>query len=92
MEIISSKTIKPDLFTGLTAQRDFEKQGYINISFTITNYKIGVSVAGFSVDSCCYICNPKTKKQIADNIKFIDKYVNSCINSNELKNQLNITL
>jgi hypothetical protein len=88
MRVVKSYTTVNN-FGSDTIKRDFEREGKINIIFYIQNKFIGVDVNGFS-NTWSYNLNPRTEKDRLKNKNWVDRYVEVCFNSNELKEILNI--
>jgi len=89
MEKISVKSTSEE-FKGRTIENDLKRYGYIYVNFYIHSNFVGVEVAGFSQVSK-YVYNPKNQKDIKLNNYFVDRYVNNCENSEEIKKQLCIS-
>lgn len=87
MEKYFSKCINSEIFSGRIANREFIELGYIGLTFHKNSQFIYVDVCGRTSSKMFYL-NPITKKQEKNNKSFIEKYINNCVNSDDLKNQL----
>ena len=85
---LTTKSFDNTLSTGATAQSDFLKNGYINVSFYKGNQFVGIEIAGFCNGSFKYYLNPKNEKQLILNKLFIENFIDKCENAEEIKNKL----
>jgi hypothetical protein len=86
---IQTKTTDSSYSTGVVAQNDFKKCGYIDVTFYLNGERIGIEVAGFS-SPYFYTFNAKSLKEIKRNKFFVERYIDKCENAISLKSQLGI--
>lgn len=82
MTLVLTKSADPSISTGSVAQKDFLNYGSIGVTFYKSSHIVGVEIAGFMSQSVYYL-NP-TEKQKRTNSLFIEKYVNKCVNPQEI--------
>jgi len=90
MKKLVVKSTNRTISTGSTTQSDFNKYGHIYVTFFYDSKKIGVDVNGFSSPIIYNFNNTHNKKINQVNALFIEKYINKCVNPQEIKSILNI--
>lgn len=89
MKKINARSTDSTISTGVVAQNDLKKIGYISLQFYVSESLIGVDVAGFS-SIHTYSCKANSKKDFSRNKYFVERFINKCDNPSFLKSQLGI--
>lgn len=89
MKKVITKSFDKSISTGAVTQLDFSRWGHVYVTFLVNKATIGVEISGFCSKSVYYI-NPKNTREREINSWFVERYVNKCLDPQELKGQIGI--
>jgi hypothetical protein len=89
MKILSTRSIDPTISSGAIAQKDLQKDGYISVIFYADDKRIFVDIAGIAVYHSYYF-HPKNENVVSKNQYFVSKFVDKCIDPQDIKHNLGI--